>query len=151
MNARVPTTEGFRVDVTAAGIGVPNYPPPAREQIEACKVYLFAHVTPARTYCTATGSYQFKHDAEAWTASAGGPRYLSNGALIVAAYELGLDQRRDGKTQNTELAITIRPAARWLMRARRAAKGWTLHGTEAQCVARARAALERDAKHEARS
>jgi hypothetical protein len=106
-------------DVSADGIGASNpRPVDAGQVVAARRFFRSLGLRPARTYCTThAGSYELKHLAELYAGE-----YVSNGALIVAAFFAGIPQRRDGLTMNTELAVLVTSDARVgfeLLRARR--------------------------------
>ena len=81
------------------------------KEVRTAKLFLAMFFEPAKTFYTARGSYGLKHDAEDFGEKLGGEKvglvsYVSNGAMIKAASELGIAQRRRiHDSPNTELKI----------------------------------------------
>lgn len=79
---------------------------PDRRQVEACKRWLERHVEPAKTVQQVFGSYRLKHVVEEWYRASGPGIYLSNGAFITAAIELGFEAvLRDGPCINCKFKM----------------------------------------------
>ncbi|MGC3997485.1 MAG: hypothetical protein QM767_08310 [Anaeromyxobacter sp.] len=67
--------------------------PPPRKEVEFCKAYIETCLNRTRGIrCTRT-SYGYKHDVEHWVEDRGSHEYISNGAFIQAALELGIETR----------------------------------------------------------
>lgn len=62
---------------------------PKRDEIDAAKAWFAAHAELGKNFMLRPTSYALKHRVERWA-----QRYVSNGALISAAIEIGYRWRR---------------------------------------------------------
>jgi len=69
--------------------GRPEKPP--RFEVDICKLWIKKFIDPRKTINTRHGSYSLKHFVEDWAG-----HYISNGAFIQAAIELGFNYRNRG-------------------------------------------------------
>ncbi len=76
---------------------------PARDQIDSAKLWLSEYVEPATTFALQRTSYGYKHTVERWA-----ERYISNGAFITAAIELGYRWRRVMNGPNAIFALRMK-------------------------------------------
>lgn len=77
---------------------------PARDEIDAARLWLLEYTEPLPTIQVAPGSYGLKHVCERAVG-----RYISNGALIAAAIELGYRWRRGmRKSPNAVFAFRMK-------------------------------------------
>ena len=76
---------------------------PVREQVEWAKRYL----SKCKPSDKPTSSYLLKGQAERFEIKDREYRYVSNGALIVAAYELGLKMADPGLSPNLNIFVSM--------------------------------------------
>jgi hypothetical protein len=100
----------FITDVFENGIvddapaGTPR-PDPA--EIEIAEEFLSRFATKARQWRAGT-SYGLKHRAERWHAAETGVfKSVGNGALIIAAFRMGFEAKRDGRTPNVRYKMKL--------------------------------------------
>src|SRR5262249_7539278 len=91
--------------------------PPDRDQVDICKMFIEQVCEPTKTIQRDRGSYGWKHDVESWADGAGEHVYISNGAFIQAAHELGIRIKPDGSGINADLALRLQKP--WRKAARR--------------------------------
>ena len=68
------------------------YPNAAEDEIEYCKEWINEFITPRNTINEQRSSYGLKHRVEQWPGRES--KYVSNGAFILAALELGYTYKR---------------------------------------------------------
>jgi hypothetical protein len=93
-------------DVTASGLPTRetlDEGPPPRPEVDTCRHWLSTRPRTANVR-KAAYSYRLKHEVESWAGD-----YVSNGALIVAAIEMGIAVRRATPSSvNAYLAISVK-------------------------------------------
>jgi len=73
---------------------------PIQSEVELCERWINEFVTMRKTINTERGSYGLKHAAEHWL-----NEYVSNGAFIQAAVNLGYKYKRDGPNAYFNMAF----------------------------------------------
>lgn len=95
--------------ITAVGLSDHDGNPPSRAEIIHCELWLKQFCTMQKRVNKKINSYGLKHIAEVW--DSGQPEkciYVSNGALIQAAANLGYTIARDGwKSPNALFNIRV--------------------------------------------
>jgi hypothetical protein len=76
---------------------------PARDQIDNAKTWLSEYAEPRASLTLRPTSYGFKHLVKRWAG-----RYISNGAFIAAAIELGYKWRRVMNGPNAIFALRMK-------------------------------------------
>ncbi len=77
-------------EVYLEGVGANRGEPPPRYQVELAMAWIWLHTWPTEEFNRTKDSYALKHLAERGCEQHGVPEgYLSNGAFILAALELG--------------------------------------------------------------
>lgn len=83
------TTNGFITTRTPSGED------PEAEQVALCVEWIAEFADYSKAWMTRHSSYGHKHRVERWTARHGSRQYISNGAFIVAASQLGYELKRE--------------------------------------------------------
>lgn len=85
-------------------------PPPPAEEVAVCRAWLTRYTRPCKTAAATQYSYGLKHTVEACWPNVGGSSggYVSNGALIQAAIDLGYRVDHDHPTPNGLIWCKIR-------------------------------------------
>ena len=76
---------------------------PERDEIDECIRWLLKFAEPGPTLALRRTSYGYKHTVERWAG-----RYISNGAFITAAIELGYRWRRVMNGPNAVFALKMK-------------------------------------------
>jgi len=79
--------------------------PPDRREVRICKRWLAKYTTPRKTMNRFSNSYGLKHVVE--RTSGADVHYVTNGALILAAVELGYRCKRVRSTPNATFAMKL--------------------------------------------
>jgi hypothetical protein len=81
--------------------------PPSSEMVTTCRRWIQAYASPRKTFNTLYSSYSLKHMVE----NTPGYSYVTNGAFIQAALELGYEMKPVGR-RNYNALFKMGPAAR---------------------------------------
>lgn len=90
--------------ITKSGLSNEMGSPPPAEEVEVCKRWINEFIGKRKTINDEYSSYGLKHKVEKWAEDTD---YISNGAFIQAAVDLGYEYRRIRNSPNAFLNMSF--------------------------------------------